>query len=159
MAEFVIRAESPQPATVCFERLLDWDAHSAAIPLTRLRHQGRPRVGQRFVARTALGPVGFDDPMVVEVLSPPAGDAGGDRPGVVEVAKTGRVIGGRVRWTVTPLEAGALVEWSQRLTIGWLPQWVDPVVGVVGRRAYGAGLRRLLADGSALRRGRPRDGG
>jgi len=37
---------------------------SAAIPLTRLQHDGLPRVGQRFVARTVWGRLGFDDTMV-----------------------------------------------------------------------------------------------
>ena len=149
MAEFLIRAESPRPATACFARLVDWDALSAAIPLTRLRHEGRPRVGQRFVARTGLGRLGFDDVMAVEVLNPPAGDAVGASPGVVEVVKTGRVIGGRVRWTVTPLESGAAIEWRQNLTIAWLPRWLDPLVGWVGRLAYREGLRRLLAGRSS----------
>lgn len=144
MADFVIRAATPRPATACFEQLLDWDAHAAVIPLTTLRHEGRPRIGQRFVARTGSGWVGFDDVMVVAALRPPSGDCPGDKPGVVEVVKSGRVVGGRVRWTVTPSSRGADVEWSQRLTIAWLPKWADPLVGLVGRAAYGFGLRRLL---------------
>ncbi|MGB7963095.1 MAG: hypothetical protein WCF12_09100 [Propionicimonas sp.] len=144
MADFVIRAATPRPATACFEGLLDWDAHAAAIPLTTLNHEGRPRIGQRFVARTGLGRVGFDDVMVVAALRPPSGDTPGDQPGVVEVVKSGRVIGGRVRWTVTPSASGAEVEWSQRLTIAWLPTWADPLVGLLGKVAYTVGLRRLL---------------
>jgi hypothetical protein len=60
------------------------------------------------------------------------------------VVKQGRVISGRVRWTVTPTEAGSDVEWTQKLVVGWLPRWLDPVVGALGRIAYGAGLRRIL---------------
>jgi hypothetical protein len=144
MADFVVRATTPLPASACFERLLDWDAHSAAIPLTRLRHEGVARLGQQFVARTGVGRLGFDDPMVVELLRRPAGDRPDDLPGVVEVAKQGRVIGGRVRWTVTPAPDGAVVEWRQHLVVGWLPRWLDPVVGAMGKLAYGAGLRRIL---------------
>lgn len=144
MADFVIRASTSLYASHCFARLVDWDAHSAAIPLTRLRHDGVARVGQHFVARTGITRLGFDDPMVVELLRPPAGDAPGDLPGVVEVAKQGRVIGGRVQWTVTPTATGADVEWTQHLVVGWLPRWLDPVVGVLGRAAYGAGLTQLL---------------
>lgn len=144
MADFVIRASTPLGASACFDRLVDWDAHSAAIPLTRLEHQGVARVGQRFNARTGLGPLGFDDPMVVELLGRPAGESPGDLPGVVEVVKQGRVISGRVRWTVTPTATGSEVEWTQHLAVGWLPRWLDPVVGTMGRIAYGAGLRRIL---------------
>ncbi|HSN42485.1 MAG TPA: hypothetical protein VLR88_00345 [Propionibacteriaceae bacterium] len=149
MAHFVIRASSRRPAIDCFDHLADWDAHGAVIPLTTLEHEGPPRVGQRFVARTGLGrlgmgKVGFDDVMVVTELRPPAGDDPGDTPGVGEVQKTGRVVGGHVRWTVTPSTSGSDVEWNQDLTVGWLPGWADPVVGLVGRAAYTAGLRRLL---------------
>jgi hypothetical protein len=151
MADFVIRAATTLPATACFEQLVDWDAHAAAIPLTTLQHEGRPRIGQQFVARTGLGRIGFDDVMVVAGLRPPSGDRAGDQPGVVEIVKTGRLIGGRVGWTVTPSASGADVEWRQRLTIAWLPGWADPLVGVMGRAAYTLGLRRLLR-----RRGGPK---
>lgn len=145
MADFVVRVASPRPASVVFARLVDWDAHSAAIPFTVLHHEGAATLGQRFVARTGVGRLGFDDPMRVDLLRPPAGDRPGDVPGQVEVTKTGRVLRGSVRWTVTPLPAGAEVEWRQRLVVGWLPRFLDPVVGLVGRAAYRAGLRRLLA--------------
>ena len=144
MADFVLRAASPLPARACFQRLVDWDAHTAAIPLTKLQHEGAARVGQRFVARTGWGRVGFDDTMVVEVLRPPTGDLPGDRPGLVQIVKQGRVVGGTVRWTVTPTTGGSDIAWTQHLVIGWLPRWMDPLVGTIGRRAYGVGLRRLL---------------
>lgn len=143
MARFELTVRAARPAGDCFAHLTDWDAHSAAIPLTRLRHSGRPRVGQEFVARTGVGPLGFDDPMRVELLRPPAGDRVGDLPGVVEVTKRGRVVAGRVRWTVAPATRGSVVTWSQELLIPWLPGWLDPLVGLVGRAAYGAGLTRL----------------
>jgi len=144
MADFVLRAASPLPARASFERLVDWDAHSAAIPLTKLQYEGAVRVGQRFVARTGVGRVGFDDAMVVDVLRPPAGDQPDDEPGLVEITKQGRVVGGTARWTVTPAATGSDVTWTQHLVIGWLPRRMDPLVGAIGRRAYGAGLRRLL---------------
>ena len=140
MADFVIRATSPLPPGECFARLVDWDAHSAAIPFTRLSFEGSARVGQRFVARTGWGRLGFDDPMAVEVLRPPAGD----QPGVVAITKQGRVVGGTVGWTVAGTAGGSEVVWTQHLVIGWLPRFLDPLVGVLGRIAYGAGLRRLL---------------
>ena len=144
MAEFAIEVESHQPARAVFARLTDWDAHSAAIPLTRLQHAGDPAVGQRFVARTGTRALGFDDPMEVRVLVPPVGDAPGDPSGEVEVVKLGRVIAGRVRWTVRPTPTGSVVEWRQELSVPWLPRFADPLVGRVGRAASRAGLRRLV---------------
>lgn len=144
MAQFTIVVGSPRMARATFAQLTDWDLHSAAIPLTRLRHAGEPRVGQRFVARTGTSVLGFDDPMEVRVMRPPSGDAPGDPGGQVEVVKLGRVIAGWVRWTVTAAPTGCVVEWRQELTVPWLPGWADPLVGRVGRVAYRAGLRRLL---------------
>ncbi len=144
MADFVIHAASPRPARACFDQLINWDAHSAAVPLTTLQYDGTPWVGQRVVARTGWGRLGFDDAMVVQTLDPPAGDLPGDQQGVVEMAKQGRVVGGSVRWTVTPTSEGSDIVWSQHMVIGWLPRWMDPLVGAVGRIAYGMGLRRLL---------------
>ena len=140
MADFVLHARSTLPAPACFDRLVDWDAHSAAIPFTTLTYEGVARVGQRFVARTGWRRLGFDDPMVVEALQPPQGD----QPGVVAISKHGRVIGGTVGWTVTPSDTGSEVTWTQHLTIPWLPHWLDSLVGAVGRSAYGMGLRRLV---------------
>lgn len=144
MATFTLTQHWPAPASVVFGHLVDWEAHSAAIPLTRLTHQGLPGPGQRIVARTGVARFGFDDPMEVRVLRPPAGDAPGDPGGLVEVAKQGRVITGWVRWTVTPTAAGSVVRWSQELTAPWLPRRLDVLVGVVGHAAYRWGLRRLL---------------
>ncbi len=144
MAEFSITTGVAAPASEVFSRLVDWDAHSATIPFTRLHHDGPARVGQRFVARTGVGRLGFDDPMEVRLLRRPAGDRPGDAAGVAEVAKSGRVVAGRVRWTVTPTSSGARVDWEQQIVIPWLPRQLDPFVGLVGRAAYGAGLRRLV---------------
>jgi hypothetical protein len=144
MADFVLRAASPLPARACFDQLVDWDAHSAAIPFTKLQYDGEPRVGQRFVARTGWGPIGFDDVMVVDALQPPKGDQPGDEPGAVAISKHGRDVGGTVGWTVTPTATGSDVTWTQHLVIGWLPRWIDPLVGAIGRRAYGLGLQRLV---------------
>lgn len=144
MAEFTIHLMSPHPAGATFRGLVDWDAHSSAIPLTRLQHRGAPAVGQQFVARTGVGGWGFDDPMQIVRFEAPEGDRPGVRPGSVEVVKTGRVLHGRVAWTVTPTGTGSRVDWHQNLTVPWLPNWLDPLIGAIGEAAYRAGLRRLL---------------
>lgn len=151
MAEFELRLQSSLGARACFAALADWDAHQAAIPLTRLVHDGPARVGQRFVARTGLGRFGFDDVMVVEAFTPPEADEPGTAPGVGEIGKIGRVVAGRVRWVVTPDAGGSTVEWYQSLRIPWLPRLFDPLVGLVGRHAYGWALRTLLRRAAEVR--------
>jgi hypothetical protein len=144
MADFTLRVVTPLPARVAFARLVDWDRHTAAIPFTTLSYEGEARPGQGFVARTALGRLGFDDLMVVELLRPPTGDRPGDVPGLVEVSKHGHVLGGSVRWTVTPLMSGSRVEWAMHLVVSPLPRFADPLVRAIGRLLYGLGLRRIL---------------
>jgi len=61
MADFVLRESSRLPTRTVFERPIDWDRHSACDPVHRLHHDGVLRVGERFVARTDWGRVGFDD--------------------------------------------------------------------------------------------------
>lgn len=144
MPSFTIIVCSPRPAREVFADLVDWDHHSAAIPLTRLTHSGEPAVGQRFVARTGWARLGFDDPMEVRLLRPPTGDTPGDPGGVAEVVKSGRVVAGSVRWTVTAARVGSIIEWHQQLLVPWLPRLFDLPVRVVGRAAYRSGLRRLV---------------
>lgn len=129
---------SPQEA---FARLVDLDAHSAVIPLTTLTHRPPLQPGSTFVARTALGPVGFDDPMVVTEYAEPTASTVGR----VGFRKTGRWVRGDMVLTVSPDSSrGSRVDWHQDISIRWLPAWFDPVVGGVARLAYATAVRRLL---------------
>ena len=151
------------------------DAHTRLIPLTTLREDGTGgtslRAGSRFVARTALGPLHVDDVMEVRRFDAPGADGGGTAAGIrastggagspgssstaggegrAVVVKTGRLIGGQIDATVSPLtgsgdgEAGSRLEWTQDLTLRGVPALADPLVAAVGRLAYGTVLRALL---------------
>ena len=52
--------EVPLSQQEAFSRLTDWQRHGDVVPLTSVR-----LTDTGFVARTGLGPVGFDDPMEV----------------------------------------------------------------------------------------------
>lgn len=160
MARVALRVPSPLPPAACWERLVDARVHTAAVPLTRVRADGGSfgRPGATLVARTALGPVGFDDPMTVDV-------ADGHR---LHLRKRGRVVRGWVRATVTPAPDGApgraggraagraaggspgptaggsVVAWEQEITVAGVPRALDPVVGAVAARAYAAALRAIV---------------
>lgn len=151
MARFTVRVQVPIPAEEAWERVLDLRAQEAIIPFTTVRRVSVPgedppsenglRVGTRFVGRTALGPVGFDDPMVVETLRPP----GGDVPGFARIRKEGRVIGGWIDLAVASEGPGSSrVQWSQGIAVRGVPRVLDPLVYVVARAAYGWAIRRLL---------------
>ena len=144
MARLEIRIASALPAPQAWARVLDLRAHSAVIPLTTVTGATLDAAdlapGSTFVARTALGPVGFDDPMtIVDVLAPTTTSAGR-----AEITKTGRVVHGRVHLTVSPTEAGSEVLWRQTIRVTGVPPLADPVVSRIARAAYSRTLRALL---------------
>lgn len=145
VAHFDVRILSPLPADEAWARILDLNAHSAVIPLTTLTgdtlYAAGLVPGSRFVARTALGPVGFDDRMVVDEITQPTERDGAS----ARIRKEGRAIRGIIHLTVTPVADGSRVEWSQDISVRGVPRALDPVVARVAWAAYGSTLRRLLA--------------
>lgn len=141
MADFLVRVPTPLDPQRALAALFDLAAHTAVIPLTTLRHDGSAlRAGAEFTARTALGPLGFDDRMRVLEWSPPLPG----RAGRVVIAKTGSLLGGRIEALLRPAGTGTLVEWRQELLVRPLPRWLDPLVAGVSAAAYRIALRRLL---------------
>ncbi len=150
----MVRLESDHGPAESWRRLWDLDRHTAVIPLTRVTLLPPATAlgeGATFCARTALGPLGFDDPMrVVSWRAPDAArEPAGVRDGHAVIDKTGSLIGGRIKVRVVPTAAGgAWVTWRQHVELRWLPSplsWVErPVAGVVAL-GYRAVLRRLLA--------------
>ena len=146
MALFTVRVATPLSAPVAWGRVLDVHRHGDVVPLTTMRgdalYAAQLVPGSRFVARTGLGPVGFDDPMVVDEITPPADDA----PGVARIHKEGNVVRGWIELTVRPLpEGGSVVEWVQQISVAGVPDLASAVTAAVARAAYGQTLRRLLA--------------
>lgn len=141
MAFFDVGLTSPLPAAQAFTQILDLDAHTALIPFTVVHHAPPLGRGSVFVARTALGPIGFNDRMHVLAYAPPRGG----EPGRCTIAKTGRWLRGPIHLTVHPSDAGCTVRWRQELRVRGLPRLADPVVRIVAIRAYRSVLTRLLA--------------
>lgn len=138
---FVIEVPIDLPPDEALRRVLDLRAHDRIIPLTRVSPAMRAEelsVGRRFVARTSLGPVGFDDPMRIEKLS--------FEPAAATIVKLGRVIRGVVTVRVVPSGIGGVVRWKQTVQLPWLPVILQPVAARVLRVGYRGVLRRLLAS-------------
>lgn len=148
MARFTLRVPADVDAEQAWRRLWDLDAHSAVIPLTRLTGDGtggRPlTAGGRFVARTGLGPLAVDDVMEARVFEAPV--AG--RAGHAEIAKTGRVVQGRIFAEVLPTPTGSKVLWQQEIRLRPVPAVADSIVALVAKAAYGRVVRRLLVRSS-----------
>ncbi len=137
---FEVRVHVPEAAHVVWSRLIDLDAHSAAIPLTRVTPVGeRMRQGLRFVGETSLGPLHMHDRMIVVRADAPADE----NPGRLVVEKFGPVAG-LVEASVEQVATGTLVVWRQSLRPAWLPALLRPAGAVLAGTAYGAGLRQIL---------------
>lgn len=145
MAVFTVRIDTPLPAPVAWERILDVHRHGEVVPFTTVRgdalYAAELVPGSRFVARTGLGPLGFDDAMVVDEITSPTDQSAG----LARIRKEGTVIRGWIELTVTPgTSGGSRVEWVQQISVVGVPEVASPVAAAVARAAYGRALRRLL---------------
>ncbi len=137
---FEIRLRIPEAADVVWSRLTDLDAHSAAIPLTRVTPvRDHMREGLRFVGETSLGPLHVNDRMLVARADAPSRE----HPGRLVVEKFGPVAG-LVEASVEQVPTGTVVVWRQSLRPAWLPGVLRPAAAVVAKIAYSVGLRRIV---------------
>jgi hypothetical protein len=144
VAEFAVTAESPLPPRQAWDKLTDWPRHGRHVPFTRMRVSTPPPngVGTVFVARTALGPLGFDDPMQIVHWQPPGADAGGH----CRIEKRGRVMLGWAELSVVPSGQGSRATWREDAAPNHLPRFLHPIAALSARLLFGRVLRRLLAD-------------
>jgi hypothetical protein len=134
------------PAAVVWQALVDWPAHGRWVPLTRVSvlSESGEGVGARFVGRTGLGPVAFDDAMEVVRWEPPvAGSAGR-----CAVVKRGRLLLGTASFTVSPTAAGSRVLWQEDVELApvRLTRPFAPVLAWLGRVAFDRMLAAMAAE-------------
>lgn len=154
-AGFAFRIDTALAPHEAWRRVVDVSAHGEVVPFTTGRGPAPEDavVGSRYVARTRLGPLGFDDVMVVREIE------AGRR---VVFEKVGRLLGGVVTVEITPvrraagpdradgerdLAGGAQVAWAQSITLPWVPGRLRPAAAFVTRvaaPAIGAGYRRVV---------------
>lgn len=133
MAEFEVVRHCLLEAPAAWDRLTDWTAHGDHIPFTRvaISPEGPTQgVGTTFVARTQLGPIGFDDPMEVTFWQPPADQL----PGRCRIVKRGPTITGWAVLTVVASGAGSTISWREAAGVrlaGPLLNWPNRVAGKI----------------------------
>ena len=145
MAHFEVQIDTRRSPGDAWNRVLDLRLHDLLIPFTRITSGKVPAAelgsGSAFAARTGLGPLGFDDPMVVEELVRPSGGSAG----LARIRKHGKVIRGSIELRITPQPGGSRVKWNQEITAWGIPRALGWMTARVSRAAYGMALRRLLA--------------
>ncbi len=140
MTHFTIERSTALPAAVAWGRLTDWERHGEAVPFTTVTRSGEG-VRSTFTARTALGPLGFDDPMEIVRWYPPDGATAGH----CRVEKRGSVIAGWAELTVTPTSEGSLVRWEETASIRGTGKILNLPTALASRRLFGRLLDRLLS--------------
>jgi hypothetical protein len=147
MVHFQVRIDTPRAPEEAWNRVLDLRLHDRLIPFTRITSGMVPAAGLRpgsvFVARTGLGPLGFDDAMVVTAVTAPVDESAG----IARIRKHGRVVRGSIELRVTPRPVGSRVEWDQEISVWGVPRGLGWLTSRASRAAYGMALRRLLAHG------------
>lgn len=144
MPEFRIDRRCPLAPAEAWRRVTDWPRHATLVPLTRTTVLTEPPTGRgtRFVARTGIGRLAFDDPMEVTDWQPPAGDAPYGR---CRLVKFGSLLTGWAEIEVHPHGTGSSVVWREDLRVAPLPRFLDPLTARAGKVVFGRALRRLLA--------------
>ena len=147
MARFTATVEVAAPALPVWQALVDWPAHGRWVPLTRVTvlTPSGSGVGARFVGRTGVGPLAFDDPMLVTEWVPPAGTEAGH----CRVVKQGALVRGAAWFEVVPLGAARCrVDWTEdvEVTPAALTRPLRRLLEPAGRRAFTGTLRRMAAE-------------
>jgi hypothetical protein len=143
MVDFRLERTAPLPLEEAWRRLTEWPRHADVVPLTRVTVLTPPPTGEGtvFVARSGLGPLGFDDRMEVTVWRPPTDD----EPGLVRLEKRGRVVTGWAEIEVRPGPGGhSRVVWQEELSVGFLPRLVDRPLRWAARSMVGRAVNGLL---------------
>ena len=139
-----ITLEIPTQLSVeeAWRRLTNWPAHGEWIPLTKMiiLHVGsEPGLGDKFIGRTGIGPIAFDDVMTVTQFEAPGTH------GFCEVTKSGRLIKGSASFEVKSIDGATVVIWVEDIP---LPSFVEKVFGrilkAVGTRVFTTALGKAL---------------
>ena len=124
------------PAQRLWQALADWESHSKWIPATRVRIlSGDGGLGTAFVARTGIGPLGFDDHMTVIEFDAATTHA--------VVQKTGPLLLGSAGFRIEERNGGSHLLWFETVQVPYLPPFLVPAVAHIGRLLFTASLLQL----------------
>ena len=133
---FTVRQEWNVDQHRLWSALADWQGHGSWVPATTVRIlEGDGGLGTRFVARTGIGPLAFDDNMTVVEFDPATTHA------VVE--KTGPLIKGSAGFRIEPRPGGCALMWFETVHVPGLPRILSPIAAAVGKFAFNYALNRL----------------
>ena len=116
---------------VAWNRLTDWPAHGRFVPLTKVT-----ATPDGFVARTGVGPLGFDDPMQI---------VASNEPSFCRLEKRGRLVKGWAELSVEPQGDGSRVTWREEIKVRGVPRPLDGLTRRASTRLFSRVIDGLLA--------------
>lgn len=131
MALFEIVREVSLTPDESWRRLTDWEQHGRFVPLTRIT-----RTDDGFVARTGLGPLGFDDPMEIVEWQEPA---------FCRLEKRGRRVTGWAELCVERYGDGSRITWREDIRVRGVPRALDGLTRVTSTRLFSRVIDGLLS--------------
>ena len=139
--QFRVHYDFEVPARMLWDELVDWEAHAAWIPMTRMDVEpGDPTaVGAAFTAYTGLGPVALKDRM--RVTSCDWDEVAGS--GTCTVEKLGPVLLGEAGFTVASSSTGSTIDWFEDVQVKYLPRFLAPVAAKAAASGFKHGMKRL----------------
>ena len=152
MAHFLATVDVDASPAVTWAALVDWPSHGRWVPLTRVRvvTASGAGVGARFVGRSGIGRLGFDDPMEVVEWRPPTSEVSG----WCAVVKHGRVVLGTARFEVSALPEGrSRVVWAEDVEVApvRLTRPFGGLLALAGRVAFTRTLRAMAREVAGAR--------
>lgn len=136
---FDVTVVLPCSAAMAWIALTDWAGHGTWIPATTVHIlEGSGGTGTRFVARSGLGPLGFDDHMTVTSFDPATRSA--------TVEKTGPWLTGTAGFAVTDRSDGCAVAWTEDVLAPGVPAFLAAAAAALARHAFRVALHRLAAQ-------------
>jgi carbon monoxide dehydrogenase subunit G len=140
MTRIDVQLDLPHGIDHVWDRLTDWQSHSAWIPNTVVTvTKGINGIGTEFVGITRIGPLRLDDPMTVsEFQAPKAGRAS------CTIIKTGSVLGGTAGFVLTAVDDSTTrLDWFEDIhlkpkAIFW---WTAPFIVAIGTIAFRSALK------------------
>lgn len=151
MAQFEIERVTALSTPEVWRRLTDWERHGDHIPLTTVTQSGGEGVGSTFTARTAAGPVGFDDVMEITRWDPPTQGTEGHTEGRCDIVKRGQIVAGWAELTVTPTATGTQVRWREEVAVRRTGRLLDLPIRLGSQRVFGRLVDALLRDETGQR--------
>ncbi|MEO6606331.1 MAG: SRPBCC family protein [Aeromicrobium sp.] len=114
-----------------WRRVTDWPAHGRFVPLTKVT-----MTSTGFLARTGIGPIGFNDPMDVVTW---------DEPTFCRLEKRGRLVKGWAELAIEPHNGGSRVTWREEIRVWGVPRLLDGLTRWASARLFSRVVDGLLA--------------